>query len=140
MMKRWIIATVAGIVMSCNTPQQKPTSGLKQPSENKITETPFVEHYQDGSIKMQGKLRGEKRVGKWEAFYPNGYKWSEVNYRDGYKHGSTTAFYENGIMRYQGRYENDDYSDLWIFYDTTGTIIKQINMDELDAIPDSLLR
>lgn len=133
-MKKWIIALLIGIAISCNTVNEEKNEKTQTPE---VT-TPYTEYYNDGSIKIKGTLKGEKRIGKWEAFYPNGYKWSEVNYREGLKQGPTFVFYENGIMRYQGFYHSDYRSDLWTFYDTTGRVIRRLNMDETDVIPDSL--
>lgn len=134
-MKKWIIALLAGIVISCGSKSEHiKTDEVKSPQAT----TQHTEYYNDGSVKMKGGLKGEKRIGKWESFYPNGYKWSEVTYRDGLKHGPTIVYYENGIMRYQGYYHSDNRSDLWVFYDTTGTVVKRVNLNETEIIPDSL--
>ena len=88
---------------------------------------------------MRGKKEGKKRIGKWESFYPNGYKWSEINYVDGYREGPVVAYYPNGIMRYEGNYFNDERSGIWMFYDTAGVTLKKVNMDLPHGELDSLL-
>lgn len=135
-MNKWIIAVLAGIVISCNS--TSPPKSSNTPENTEVTAKMYTEYYGDGSVRIQGMKKGDKRIGKWEAFYQSGYKWSEMNYRDGLKHGPTVVYYDNGIMRYQGMYENDERSDLWIFYDTNGVILNRINMDETLAVPDSL--
>jgi antitoxin component YwqK of YwqJK toxin-antitoxin module len=50
-------------------------------------------------------------------------------YRDGYRQGDAVTYYPNGMMRYQGRYYNGEKTGIWTFYDTTGVLIKKVDMD-----------
>jgi len=89
-----------------------------------------VEYHSNGAVKLQGKSQGGKRIGKWESFYPTGYRWSEANYRNGYREGDAITYYSNGMMRYQGRYYNDEQTGVWSFYDKNGMLIQKTDMDE----------
>ncbi|HKK40394.1 MAG TPA: hypothetical protein VJ949_13320 [Cryomorphaceae bacterium] len=88
-----------------------------------------VEYHPNGAVKLKGKSQGGKRIGKWESFYPTGYRWSEATYRNGYREGDAVTYYPNGMMRYQGRYYNDERTGIWTFYNTRGAMVKKIDMD-----------
>ncbi|MCZ4407872.1 hypothetical protein O3Q51_03575 [Cryomorphaceae bacterium 1068] len=92
-----------------------------------------VEYHPNGAVKLQGTSQGGKRIGKWESFYPTGYRWSEATYRNGYREGDAVTYYPNGMMRYQGAYYNDEPSGIWTFYDTTGTMVEKVDMDIIES-------
>lgn len=135
-MKKWIAILICTALAACNSPTEQ-TPKPENESLQKVKES--VETYPNGTVKMRGKEEGKKRIGKWESFYPNGYKWSEINYVDGYRQGSVVVYYPNGIMRYEGNYYNDERSGTWLFYDTTGVTLKKVNMDLPNVKLDSLL-
>lgn len=139
-MNKLIIAAFAGIFIACSGGgnESSKTSDTAVLNEAPIKE--IVEHYDNGAVRIRGKEKGDKRIGKWESFYPNGYKWSETNYRDGYRQGEIIVYYDNGMMRYEGSYSNDERSGIWNFFDTLGVSIVKMDMDEIHAVPDSLFR
>ncbi len=92
-----------------------------------------VEYHPNGAVKLKGASQGGKRIGKWESFYPTGYRWSEATYRNGYREGDAVTYYPNGMMRYQGNYYNDEPSGIWTFYDTTGAMVERVDMDETES-------
>ncbi len=120
------------------TEERVEPAGEQNQSPKEITDV--VEHYKNGVVKVKGKSVDGKRVGLWESFFENGYKWSEVEYVNGVKKGPVVVYYQNGMMRYQGRYYNDERAGLWTFYDTTGIVLKKVDMDkasiETDSIPE----
>ncbi len=130
------------ILFACDNPQVESSKEKTEPviQQSPTDEVDVVEHYENGVVKIQGKSVDGKRVGTWESFFENGYKWSEVEYANGVKKGPVVVFYKNGMMRYQGRYYNDERAGLWTFYDTTGIVLKKIDMDkasiDTDSIPD----
>src|SRR5690554_6012405 len=138
-MKKLIIAVLAGILVSCNTGNE-PSKTSQAPIENDVPIKEITEHYPNGLVKIRGQEKDNKRIGKWESFYPNGYKWSETNYRNGYRQGEIVVYYDNGIMRYEGHYVNDERSGVWNFFDTTGVRVVRLDMDEIQAVPDSLFQ
>ena len=40
----------------------------------------YEQRYENGNIKVKGKLRNEQKNGLWEYFDSNGYKIREINY------------------------------------------------------------
>ncbi len=103
------------------------------PVQNSAEIIDVVEYHPNGAVKLRGKSQDGKRLGKWESFYPSGYRWSEVEYRSGLREGDAISYYDNGMMRYQGRYYNDEQTGVWSFYDTTGALVKRIDMDTLQS-------
>ncbi len=104
----------------------------------KPVEIDVLDYYENGVVKMRGKNVDGNRTGQWESFYPSGYRWSEMNYRNGVREGVTTTYYPNAMMRYTGYYYNDERSGLWQFYDTLGILIQRIDMDQPLNASDSL--
>jgi|GEM_PF-788506 len=92
-----------------------------------------VEYHPNGAVKLRGKSQGGKRIGKWESFYPNGYRWSEATYRNGYREGDAVTYYPNGMMRYHGRYYNNEKTGIWMFYNDKGKLTEKIDMDEFQG-------
>ncbi len=138
-MKKWFILLCGLAAMACS---QQAAPSEPAAAKKAITEQNpklYEEHYPDGALKIRGMMRGNKRIGEWKSYYPNGYRWSEVSYVDGYREGLTVTYYRNGIMRYEGNYYNDERNGVWTFYDTTGVVLKRIDMDVTSEMPDSLL-
>lgn len=135
-MKFLSIGLIAIILVSCN--QEQPNE-VSQPSSNTDKVIEVVTYHDNGVIDKKGTSINGKRVGTWESFYENGYKWSIVNYNtNGLKDGETMAFFPNGMMKWQGQYANDDRTGLWIFYDEKGIVLKQVDMDVEDIPDDSI--
>jgi len=134
-MRIFIIVTLAVLLSACgeNGPSEQSTEVKKDKSREIVD---VIEHHPNGAVKLRGKSQGGKRIGKWESFYPSGYRWSEAEYRNGLREGDAITYYSNGMMRYQGRYYNGERVGIWMFYDTTGVLIEKIDMDETpDAKP-----
>ncbi len=77
----------------------------------------FIEKHPNGKIKIQGQLIDNKKQGDWIAFYLNGNKQSENFYKDDVLNGNTTAYYQNGKIRYVGFYLNGMMHGKWIYKD-----------------------
>lgn len=122
---------LALLFCACNsTEESQNTEDSKTSKEQTSREiVDVVEYHPNGAVKLKGKSQGGKRIGKWESFYPTGYRWSESTYNNGYRQGDAVTYYPNGMMRYQGRYYNDEKTGIWTFYDTTGVVVKKVDMD-----------
>jgi hypothetical protein len=118
------------VLLSCGT--SEPETSAQEPSAEPLEVVDVVEYYPNGAVKLRGRSRGGKRFGRWESFYPNGYRWSEMEFREGRREGDVISYYNNGMMRYQGRYYNDERAGIWSFYDTTGALIERVDMDAPD--------
>ena len=139
-MNKLIFALLATLFTACGSQVTEDKKDDDAAVKNEAVVKEVVEYYDSGAVKIRGKEQGGKRIGKWQSFYPNGYKWSESDYKDGYREGPIVVFYENGMMRYDGRYYNDERTGQWQFYDSTGVLIKKLNMDSASFVPDSLIR
>lgn len=137
-MNKLIYVFFAILLASCAAPEEE-KKAVEQSVKVESIEKDVVEYHDNGMIKIRGKELNGKRVGKWESFYDNGYKWSENHYKDGYRDGPTVAYFKNGMMRYDGRYYNDERAGMWQFYDSTGTLLLRLDMDLNTSVPDSLL-
>jgi antitoxin component YwqK of YwqJK toxin-antitoxin module len=138
---RTVIIFIAALVMySCNsnTPPEEEKSTTEASAKKSKPEN-YVEYHPNGVVKLKGLKIDGKRSGKWESYYATGYRWSEVDYRNGVRSGEVISYHPNGMMQYQGRYYNDKRTGVWSFYDTTGILIKKINMDLNPQESDSLL-
>ena len=133
--KKALMSVLAVAFLACN-PNDK-TSGETATTPRQEVEN-VVSHYENGLVEKRGVKINGKRHGRWESFYPSGFKWSEVEYREGIKNGDIVVYYPNGMMKYQGRYYDDDRAGMWMFYDATGVLIKRIDMDLTDSDLDTL--
>lgn len=62
--------------------------------------------YRDGTRKEQGEYRDDRREGLYTTFHPNGRKASEEEYRAGVLHGRQEVWFPNG-----GRFAISEYRD-----------------------------
>lgn len=127
------------LLISCGSSEREDQKSAENTVKIEAPVKDVVEHYDNGVVKIRGKERDGKRIGKWESFYKNGYKWSESVYKDGFREGPIVVYYDNGMMRYDGRYYNNERTGIWQFYDTTGVLIKKLDMDSTATVPDSLI-
>lgn len=115
------------VFCACQSSEKKEAGEPEKVEPKEIVDV--VEYYPQGGVKLKGKSQGGDRLGRWISFYPNGLKWSEIEYRNGIKEGDAISYFPNGMMRYQGRYYNDERTGIWTFYDTTGALIQRVDMD-----------
>ena len=139
-MNKLIFALITICLFACDPSQSKTSENSENDSQIQEPVVKVIEKYPNDVIKIIGQEQGGKRVGKWQSFYENGYKWSESTYKNGFREGPFTVYYRNGMLRYDGYYYNDERSGLWQFYDTLGVTIKKIDMDTVESVPDSLFK
>jgi len=94
-------------------------------------------YYENSNKKMEGEYLNEKRVGKWSAWYEDGQLWSEGEYKDGKREGIGLVFHPNGKTYIESMYSGDEKTGKWRFYDTSGTLIKEVDFDKL-RVADSI--
>jgi len=95
-----------------------------QPVNGKIPDGDFSIKYPDGTIKINGQMLDNKRVGGWTSYYESGVKQSETTYKNGILNGKTASFYANGQVRYIGYYMGGKKEGKWEFYNEDGTFEK----------------
>lgn len=94
----------------------------------------FFQKYETGVVKTKGFFRFGKRHGQWFYFYPKGFIWSEAFYDNGKMNGHSKVYSENGKPYAEGEYRKDLSVGLWRYYDTTGTVIKEVTYDSLGKV------
>ncbi len=92
-------------------------------SKTKMKETKF---YENGKTEYTGTFSKNKRFGNWKYWYDNGTLWTECEYKNGLKHGTTTNYYKNGKIKIEGQYLNGKMSGLWIFFNEKGEKLKEL--------------
>ena len=118
------ILFISFLLTACVSVQnEQPIAG--EVSEDSQGRTKYREIYDNGQVKMDGWMMNDKRVGLWIAYYENGVRWSENEFRDGFKEGKSVTYYPNGIMRYRGHYIEDIKAGTWQFYDENGKVVKE---------------
>lgn len=88
-----------------------------------------VVYYENQQKKMEGEFKDLQRDGHWKAWYENGILWSEGEYKEGKRNGLGIAYHENGKKYIEGMYRDDTRVGIWKFYDTTGVLLKEVNLD-----------
>lgn len=83
--------------------------------------------YKDGKVWMEGSLEDRERSGLWKAYYENGDTWSESEYVKGKRHGIVTSYYKNKQVRYTGFFYDDKSDGKWVWYDSLGSVEKNID-------------
>ena len=92
--------------------------GKEQVVEQKV-------YFDNGQLKMNGKLTKEGRTGKWVAYFNNGKPQSEGEFKNGLRTGKSKIYYENGNLMYDGQYESDKKVGVWKFYNNKGEFVKE---------------
>ena len=57
----------------------------------------------------------------------NGNLWSEGFFKNGMAEGRRTTYFENGKVRYDGMYKEDQKIGKWRFYDEKGKLLAEEN-------------
>jgi len=63
--------------------------------------------YDDGQLIEEGRYTGNKRIGVWRRFWPNGNVMSEITYQMGRPRGEYKTFYPNGKVEEDGTWDLD---------------------------------
>lgn len=107
-------------------PNNKPKSvsfyKVEAGKEVKVQEREF---YENGKVKMEGKLENGKRTGVWKAYYEDGTLWSEGEFVNGERNGYGLNYYPNGNLRWKGDYKNDKQVGNWKTYNEQGVLVEE---------------
>ncbi|MDG2369712.1 MAG: hypothetical protein P8M12_03650 [Flavobacteriales bacterium] len=76
----------------------------------------FIEHYNNGNVKVLGSFLKNKREGMWISYFENGTKQSVHHYKNGFLNGSIEVFLISGKLLYQGFYVEGEKHGKWIYY------------------------
>jgi len=99
---------------------------------------PEVEFYTDGVRRAEGRVvadassharfDGEREVGPWQWWFPNGERRESGSFKDGHRTGEWTQWYPNGQRRSRGTRVFDSATNssprdgLWTFWHENGEI------------------
>lgn len=98
--------------------------------ETKETLLKEILYYEDGTKKLEGSYKNEKRTGEWWYWYANGKMWSQGHYKDGIDHGLKKVWHENGQKYYEGNLKDGKRVGIWTFWKENGEMIKEIDYDK----------
>ena len=92
-----------------------------------LKKTVETEYYKDGSLKIQREiqeLKDDIEKENFKEYYPNGFLKTESQIIDLDKNGIFREFYENGNVKYEGIFKDDEPIDKQYFYNSKGEITK----------------
>ena len=101
------------------------------PNSNLWASISFVDNTPDGNaflyhdnkenkIKAIAHFSKGKLNGKYQEFYPNGNKKTDLFFQNHYKSGSAKYFDKNGSLLIEGNYKNNEKIGFWYFYTPFG--------------------
>lgn len=79
-------------------------------------------YYPDGSLRLEGQYSAGKKVGRWKAYHPSGQLLGEGEYSGGLREGNWVLYYSNGLVKEQGVFEHDLRHGPWQYYDAFGQL------------------
>ncbi len=87
----------------------------------------YRNHHANGQVYVEGYFKNNRRTGTWTAYFENGMKQSENQYKKGYNHGASKVWFPNGKIRYQGSYTNNVKTGEWQYYKEDGSIATTVD-------------
>ncbi len=117
------------LLFACASPEER-TTEKAAPLENTDQAIKEEVFYPSGVLKMRGETINGKKHGSWTAWFENGGIWSKSEFDHGVSNGSSTVFHGNGLTFYTGTYTNGEKTGEWSYYDEQGELVKKVNYDE----------
>ena len=79
---------------------------------------------------MEGAMKDGKREGTWKAYLRDGRPWSIDEFKNGELDGSSTVYWENGNLRWEGKYKAGKHVGHWKWYDEQGILLREEDYPE----------
>lgn len=134
---RTIALIATALLAACGTPEPPVPRPVKEvvadTAAAPVTEGRQVLYTRDGG-RVEGELRGGRRVGPWASYFANGSVRSRITYVDGVEEGPTEVFHENGMPYYTGTYHQGRSVGDWIFFDPQGREVRRVKYDSLGVV------
>ncbi len=86
-----------------------------------------IAFYENGQKRLEGEYKDKMRHGYWQYWYDNGSKWSEGYFKEGRRDGIGKTYHDNGQLYVDGTYKDDIRVEAWRFYDRNGVLLKEID-------------
>jgi antitoxin component YwqK of YwqJK toxin-antitoxin module len=96
---------------------------------NGVELTGQVDFYPNHCIKSAGPAKENKKFGKWTAWYDDGTKWSEGDFKYDVTDGLHSVWHLNGQLYYQGKYLLGEKIGPWKFWNDGGKLLREVNYE-----------
>ncbi len=96
-------------------------------AEGDRTKVAEEEYFPNGQLKLKGSYKNGQKHGTWTAWFDDGKKWSENEFAEGVNHGNSTVWFDNGVMRYSGQYNMGEKVGTWNYYNDRGEVVVSRN-------------
>ncbi len=88
--------------------------------------------HENGAVDRIGRYRRGVKTGVWQAFYPDGHKWSEHVYEAGVQTGAYRTWHPNGQLAIEGHYSSEGQpTGVWLFFDSLGNVQREVAGESL---------
>jgi uncharacterized protein len=91
---------------------------------------PWVAWYPNGQKQAEGEYRNDVQVGKFVWWYENGQKALEGAYGDGEQEGRWVWWHDNGQKSIQGEYTKGHPSGRWTWWQNDGKVVRSTQMEQ----------
>jgi antitoxin component YwqK of YwqJK toxin-antitoxin module len=88
-----------------------------------------IDFYPNHSIKSAGPAKDNKKFGLWTAWFNDGTKWSEGEFKYDVADGIHTVWYQNGQKYYEGKYFLGEKVGPWKFWNEKGKLLREVNYE-----------
>jgi len=75
-----------------------------------------IEYYANGSKKLEGGFKNGYRNGEWSYWYENGNLWSKGKFERGKSNGVFNVYNEDGSRKLESSYKNGSPNGKWTFF------------------------
>lgn len=99
----------------------------------------FIEYFDNGGIKLEGKCIDDNLDGTLKMFYENGNIKQIAEYKNGKTNGTFKSYYGNSILELDAICEND-ITLYYKEYDSIGVVIKEYHGVKIQGIPSDTIK
>lgn len=86
--------------------------------------------YANGQKKQEGEYKEDTSTGQFVWWHENGQKSLLATYRNGKKHGKWTWWHDNGLKSISGEYAADTPAGKWLWWKDTGKVAQRADFDD----------
>ena len=86
------------------------------------------DYYENGLIKSEGWINGEKRSGYWKFYFESGKVAFEGHFKSDEKEGYWYYYFPNGQLQKEGHYSLGNAVNWWIYYNKKGQVVHKCQL------------